>query len=602
MIMKKNMDRFISLLAAAAFISIIGAAGYFHGQYLKNMAAAALEKTAADARALIAGEIRRSAADANYKSAIFREPLICLDLSDMSVRPPEYRAGMLSELELKHRNFSADILEIIKTAVKTSPPEAAVSMLSYYLNDHNDQYTLEKAVLYIYLIKLKNGLNMPFDSDLKSFRNLAESIESGAETRFLYDKLKEAIVSSKNLSGDALADLLSGGGGPKNNGGDKKGGAAGTAEENIQALFLSVKNEALSVNSGENINISPLLTGENKNQIIVSISAETFKGAAAAGAPESPAARKIAAAAVINIGALNYILKSKYGAAVEESITGKYSADFCGPYKISAAAVNFARNYTAEAAFYLPVMIILAVFYALKRRENEAYRLSLNMTDFVSKISHQLKTPLSSSLLHLELAEKHLETGESEKARGDIALAHEEARSLAFLFENYSVLNRIFSDSVVLNIQECDIEQELLLHIRSYKTRMDAGSLKVSFGSLAEASALIDKWAFYNIIANLISNSLKYVKKPVIEIKFASKTSNGRLTLSISDNGPGISEADAPRIFDKFYKGAEAGGEFRSSGLGLFIAKTLAQKMGAELSLNHEYKSGAMFDLHMRMK
>ena len=600
--MKKNMDRLISLLAAAAFISIIAAAAYFHGQYLNNMAAGALEKTAVEARALIAGEIRRSAMDANYRSAIFREPLICLDLSDMSVRPPEYRAGVLSELELKHRYFGADILEILKTTVKTSPPEAAVSMLSYYLNDHNDQYTLEKAVLYIYLIKLKNGLNMPFDNDLKSFRNLAAAIDSGAETRFLYDKLKEAIISSKNLSGDALADLLSGGsGGPKNNGPDKKDGAA-AAGENIQALFLSVKNEALSVNSGENLNISPLLTGENKNQIIVSISVETFKSSAAAGVPENAAARKIAAAAIINIDALNDILKNKYGAAVEESITGKYFSDFCGPYKISSAAVNFGRNYTAEAAFYLPVMIILAVFYALKRRENEAYRLSLNMTDFVSKISHQLKTPLSSSLLHLELAEKHLETGESEKAQGDIALAHEEARSLAFLFENYSVLNRIFSDSVVLNIEECDLEQELLLHLRSYKTRMDAGSLKVSFGSLAEASALIDKWAFYNIIANLISNSLKYVKKPVVEINFASRIVNGRLTLSISDNGPGISEADAPKIFDKFYKGSEAGGEFRSSGLGLFIARTLAQKMDAELALNREYNNGAMFDLRMRMK
>jgi len=155
---------------------------------------------------------------------------------------------------------------------------------------------------------------------------------------------------------------------------------------------------------------------------------------------------------------------------------------------------------------------------------------------------------------------------------------------------------------VVLNMQECDIEQELLLHLRSYKTRMDAGSLKVSFGSLAEASALIDKWAFYNIIANLISNSLKYVKKPVVEINFASRIVNGRLTLSISDNGPGISEADAPKIFDKFYKGSEAGGEFRSSGLGLFIARTLAQKMDAELALNREYNNGAMFDLRMRMK
>jgi signal transduction histidine kinase len=598
--MKKNMDRLISVFAAAAFISIISAAAYFHGQYLNNIAAGALEKTAGEARALIAGEIRRSAMDASYISSIFREPLICLDLSDMSVRPPEYRAGVLSELELKHRYFGADILEILKTAVKTSSPEAAVSMLSYYLNDHNDQYTLEKAVLYIYLIKLKNGLNMPFDGELKAFRNLAAAIESGAEIRFLYDKLKEAIVSSKKLSGDSLADLLSGGG-TKNNGPDKKGGGA-AAGENIQALFLSVKNEALSVNSGENINISPLLTGENKNHIIVSLSVETFKVAAAAGVPENTAARKIAAAAIINIDALNNILKNKYGAAVEESVTGKYFADFCGPYKISSAAVNFGRNYTAEAAFYLPVMIILAVFYALKRRENEAYRLSLNMTDFVSKISHQLKTPLSSSLLHLELAEKHLETGESEKARGDIALAHEEARSLAFLFENYSVLNRIFSDSVVLNMQECDIEQELLLHLRSYKTRMDAGSLKVSFGSLAEASAQVDKWAFYNIIANLISNSLKYVKKPVVEINFASKTANGRLVLSISDNGPGISEADAPKIFDKFYKGSEAGGEFRSSGLGLFIARTLAQKMDAELVVNREYNNGAMFDLHMRMK
>ena len=597
--MKKTIDRLISLFAAAAFISILSAASYYHGQYLKTAAVDKLEKINRDVVKFIKNNIKTCALNKNYSNnSIFYEPVISINLSDMSVRPPHYKPRLLSELELKYGVFDDSVLSRLKSVIKTEPPETAASILSYYLNDIPDSYSLEKAVLFIYLIKIKNDIDQPVESELKSFKTLADTIKNETERKFLYEKLKESVISAKNISGADLSDLLSGRAG----GSDKKTGLIETGEnlsgENITALLLSLKGEALSKSSG-GLNMSSLSTDDNKNYILVSLSVENNDDYNA-GEKNISAHRKISTAAIINIEKLNAILKTEYNSRLDTQSHGApYYSDFCAPYKLSLAGGGIKRNYLIETAFYLPLMITLAVFYILKRRENEAFRLSVNMTDFVSKISHQLKTPLSSSLLYLELAGRHLESGDAEKARGAIALAHEQAGALAFLFENYSVLNRIFSDNVLLEVSSSDIEEELILHIKSYKTQIESGALKISFGLLEDNTALIDKWAFYNIIANLISNSLKYSNKKNVEINFNSKLINGSLVLSITDNGPGISETDAARIFDKFYKGEAAAGDFRSSGLGLYIAKTLALKMNGDLTIDDKYKNGAKFDLHM---
>ncbi len=626
--MKKTIDRLISLFAAAAFISILSAASYYHGQYLKTAAADKLEKNNRDIIEFIKSNIKTCAINKNYNNSIFYEPVISIDLSDMSVRPPHYKARLLSELELKYGVFDDAVLSRLKSVIKTEPPETAASILSYYLSDIPDSYSLEKAVLYIYLIKIKTDIDQPVESELKSFKTLADTIKNENERKFLYEKLKESVVSAKNISGADLSDLLSG----RTNGSDKNTGLIETGKnltgENISALLLGLKSEALSKSSG-GLNMSSLSTDDNKNYILVSLSVEnngdhdggentaptSAPGLVNASdsplgdnAPQSPgtgdktisAHRKISTAAIINVEKFNAILKTEYNSRIDTQSHGApYYSDFCAPYKLSLAGGGIKRNYLIETAFYLPLMITLAVFYILKRRENEAFRLSVNMTDFVSKISHQLKTPLSSSLLYLELAGRHLESGDAEKARGAIALAHEQAGALAFLFENYSVLNRIFSDNVLLEISSFDIEEELILHIKSYKNHIESGALKISFSLSENNGARIDKWAFYNIIANLISNSLKYSNKKTVEINFTSKLIDGSLVLSITDNGPGISETDAARIFDKFYKGEEAAGDFRSSGLGLYIAKTLALKMNGDLLIDDKYKNGAKFNLYM---
>lgn len=602
--MKKTIDRLISLFAAAAFISILSASSYYHGQYLKSAAVGELNQISRNVIEFIKNNIKTCAINKNFDNgSIFYEPVISINLSDMSVWPPHYKPRLLSELELKYGIFDDTVLNRLKSVINSGPPETAASILSYYLNDTPDSYGLEKAVLYIYLIKIKNDINQPVESELKSFKNLTDGITNETERKFLYEKLKESVVSAKNISGAYLSDLLSG----RTEKSDKITGIMESGEnssnenlngEKITALLLALKGEALSKGSG-GINVSSLSTGDNNNYILVSLSLENIVDYDA-GENSISAPRKISAAAIINVEKLNAVLKTKYNSYLDTQSHGTpYYADFCAPYKLISAGGGIKRNYLVETAFYLPLMVTLAVFYILKRRENEAFRLSVNMTDFVSKISHQLKTPLSSSLLHLELAGRHLESGDAEKARGAIALAHEQAGALAFLFENYSVLNRIFSDSVLLEISSSDIEEELILQVKSYKTQIESGALKISFGLLEDNAALIDKWAFYNIIANLISNSLKYSDKKTVEINFSSKLIDGKLILSITDNGPGISKTDAAKIFNKFYKGEAAAGDFRSSGLGLYIAKTLALKMNGDLVIDENYKNGAKFDLHM---
>lgn len=106
---------------------------------------------------------------------------------------------------------------------------------------------------------------------------------------------------------------------------------------------------------------------------------------------------------------------------------------------------------------------------------------------------------------------------------------------------------------------------------------------KPGFTALVSA----DKNRLTQIIENLINNSRKYAKTE-IDIKLTRE--NGYVSIHFTDYGKGIPDSDMPFIFDKFYRGKNAGSE-QGSGLGLYIVKYLAEKMGGSVILHNHTNS-----------
>jgi signal transduction histidine kinase len=102
-----------------------------------------------------------------------------------------------------------------------------------------------------------------------------------------------------------------------------------------------------------------------------------------------------------------------------------------------------------------------------------------------------------------------------------------------------------------------------------------------------------DRNRIQQVLVNLLDNAIKYGESPVV---IGASRTDGAVRISVADSGPGISLADQPRVFEKFFRAdpqlVRAPG---GTGLGLYISRELARRMGGRIDLTSEPGAGATF-------
>jgi signal transduction histidine kinase len=102
-----------------------------------------------------------------------------------------------------------------------------------------------------------------------------------------------------------------------------------------------------------------------------------------------------------------------------------------------------------------------------------------------------------------------------------------------------------------------------------------------------------DRDRIQQVLLNLLDNAVKYGAAPV---KVNAYRTNGAIRICVADAGPGIALADQSRIFEKFYRAdPQLARSPSGTGLGLYISRELAQRMGGRLELSSEVGAGATF-------
>ena len=114
------------------------------------------------------------------------------------------------------------------------------------------------------------------------------------------------------------------------------------------------------------------------------------------------------------------------------------------------------------------------------------------------------------------------------------------------------------------------------------------------------------KWMDF-ILGQLIDNAVKYRALPELDgrqaqLSFAARiedagTAHERAVLAVRDNGCGISEADLPRIFERGFTGENGRSHAKATGMGLYLARTLCQKMGLSISARSKEGEGTTFEI-----
>jgi two-component system sensor histidine kinase KdpD len=163
------------------------------------------------------------------------------------------------------------------------------------------------------------------------------------------------------------------------------------------------------------------------------------------------------------------------------------------------------------------------------------------------------------------------------------------------LVDNLLDMSRLESGMLKLNRQSYDLGDLASVVIRRLENELRSHAVKVTIDE-DMPMIRIDFALMEQVLSNLIFNAVLHTPAGTL-ISISGSVKNTRATITVSDNGPGLSENDIPHIFDKFHRGkrAASGG----TGLGLSICKGIVEAHGGTITAGNDPQGGAMFTINL---
>jgi signal transduction histidine kinase len=208
---------------------------------------------------------------------------------------------------------------------------------------------------------------------------------------------------------------------------------------------------------------------------------------------------------------------------------------------------------------------------------------------FVSMASHEFRTPLSAVLSSASLIAKYTKTEEQDKRDRHITRIKESVRHLNDILEDFLSLGRLDEGRVAADPVEFDLKKTIEETLADMKLLMKKGQTLQKNYSGAE-KIIADKRLLKNILINLISNAIKFSGENE-PIELSITVQNGRTTITVKDQGIGISEEDQEHLFNSFFRGSNAA-NIQGTGMGLHIVKRYIDLMEGTVHLQSRLGSG----------
>lgn len=239
-------------------------------------------------------------------------------------------------------------------------------------------------------------------------------------------------------------------------------------------------------------------------------------------------------------------------------------------------------------AFSLAALLLgsLFVFQGLKN-ERKMVRMKSN---FLSAVSHELKTPLTSIRMFAELLESGRQTQE-EKRRRYAHLIGQEAMRLHGMIEGILNLTRLEEKRSQVAMAPMNLTQAVHEVAGLMAGAYEKAGIRLVLQLDPDAMVQGDYDSLRSVAQNLLENSLKYSRQGTVQVTL--ENAPDRVVLRVKDQGIGISGADLKHIFDKFYRaGDEMTRKTKGSGLGLAIVKQILDTHGAQIKVNSKLDEG----------
>ena len=240
------------------------------------------------------------------------------------------------------------------------------------------------------------------------------------------------------------------------------------------------------------------------------------------------------------------------------------------------------------------IMVYIYRTILMKRRiEEEANKAKLQ---FFTNISHELRTPLTliADPVNYIIHDDNLNS----QQRSMLQIVQRNVLVLTQLVSEILDFRKVQNGKMELRLSDFNLAESMKQWIMLFSVSAQKKHIAISMDAPDTIMLRADQDKIERICYNLLSNALKYTSEGG-EISLTAKEENGRVMISVADNGCGISSDELPYIFDRFYQAKNAG---RGTGIGLAIVKAFTELHHGEVSATSIEGKGSTFTIHIPVR
>lgn len=232
-------------------------------------------------------------------------------------------------------------------------------------------------------------------------------------------------------------------------------------------------------------------------------------------------------------------------------------------------------------------------------QKSQLYELDQSQNQFVSIASHELLTPLSAIEGYLSLILEEHQGKVDHTAHGYLDKVYASAKRLSLLIEDLLSVSRIESGDIKIEPQSLNLANLISDAVEQLTPIAEQKNLKVTF-NYDPKKPLPPVWADQDrsmqVVVNLLGNAIKYTPEGEVIITLINDPDFNGSRVNIKDTGIGLSDDQQAHLFQKFYRASsEATRNISGTGLGLYITKSIVEKMNGKIGVESEVGKGSTF-------
>jgi signal transduction histidine kinase len=261
-----------------------------------------------------------------------------------------------------------------------------------------------------------------------------------------------------------------------------------------------------------------------------------------------------------------------------------------------------ARSSLGLALVVLGLFMFLGLL-AIYQSARTIVAMSERRSQFVSSVTHELKTPLTNIRMYIEMLEQGI-AASPEREQEYLAILNSESTRLSGLINNVLELAKLEKKQRHFQMQKGELTDVLneVRRIMSEKLKMEGFTLEIQAADIPLVS--YDREVLMQIISNLIENSIKFGRQATTRhILIKAEAGEQNVRIAVSDTGPGIPKFALKKIFDDFYRvdnklTRSTGG----TGIGLALVKKFVSAMGGRVSAANNDGAGCTISVYLPLR